>query len=948
MSELKLKLTNYRGHTDFVDIADTPFRLNRNSFEPSQDRLKVLGGVTSTSISLKKSSRNNKLFFGKGNYYNENKFNNSDDYQAEFIKDGYQIAKGTFTFDGGGITSREYQGTFYGEDIDWIDKLSKIKLNEVGYVEGRPTWLVPFDGALTFNQVNDLSNNDTDFVCPTIVYNNTPRADYLDLTDTEVWGQFDLSDPFNPVRLTPAYSINDFECETGFFGTRLGLTFEAFPPAINYKNLISKVFNQIGVAIECPLFNEDWFNAIYLPYVGERYKYNWKNLAEASSNHNYRLQNGLMDADETNSIDTLSPPTLPILSNDPQAIYNWFNTPIDIIYRKTSLLKADDFNSPRYKNLINASNPFGIEGQYIAPVSGNYSIKVSSSFESSYNNFNKYFYGTGSNILGFDGRVLLENSSSNDINSSSNIPFDNKHYGCDDNVLVILRKNEKSESVFKNTENSLMEWLSGENKDFIINPSDVIGYISPKRYQLYLSGAITDYKEAFGSPLTNWDSDMTIEISNHQKASTPLSITSSSSTTISIDVDLKKNERVEIFWINLGNMFGTALFPSQYPSIGGVSPVPNLNSVAASGDQQDQGEEYHEIKYTCGEYDLDLVQNLPDINCKDFIASFLNQFNLFPTYKDGVLSLTPQKQYLSNQPKDITERVIADSWSSTPLPTARKWTIGYDTDAKDRLLATKEYSCGEEMTVVSDYANMTVLNESSNTTNEIKSLNLFSPTKFVEGEIVLHDVASPVGVNVPLSSPDPASGVIIQKGIEALGQFNLGNSTALQIPSIQSLESFNQVLLGDLTYDYSYTPRLFYHLGTVNQYANVSDSLQCLVGSPRGIEDYILKQQHWFRPTVSQFDYENELLTGISYPSLRYDQTVYDEGMYIRYFENLLELFNRSEYLSLEVSLRGSDWQDLDGSKMVVFKDALYRLSKVTDYDPQTNNPCKILLIKEI
>jgi len=946
MSKLELRITNNSGYSTVVDVVDYPFRLNKTVFTTSQDKLKTLGGVTSTNIKLSKSKRNNRLFVGKGEFSDYSKFNNQVEYKGVITENGDEIARGTFSFDEGSISWEYYEGTFYDENIDWVGKLANTQLNRLDYIDGKPTWLVPFNGAITFNVINDLSNEDTDFICPTLVYNNTPIADYLDLTDEEIWGVFDLSDPQNPKRITPAFSINDFVCESGYFGTRLGHTFDSFPPAVNYKNLITRIFNSIGVSFDCTLFNEEWFNAIYLPFVGSQYKYNWKNLAEVSTNHPVTIQNGLSLSDELLVLENYSIPSLPLLSNDPDALDNWFAPNYTIKYRKTHLLDKEDFSSPLYKDLINAVNPFGIERQYIVPTSGIYKFKISSTFESRRNNFEEEYYGSAS-TLGFDGQVLFENVAVEDPLSGRLVTFDDKHYSCDDNVLVILRRNEKDVEVYEDTEQKLMEWMAGQNKDFITNPNDVIAYVSPKRTELLNGGTITDSNEAYGSPITNWINEVTINSSSHSAISNSAGITSTSFVDMEIEVDLKINERVELYWINLGNMTGTAIFPPTFPSIGGQKALADVDcDIKLSELPYDN--QYHIIGFTCGESDLDLAQNLPNITCKDFISDFITQYNLFSSFKDGIVTFSQQKQQQSNDSYDITSRVVDDNWISKPLPTPRTWEVGYTVDKKDRLLTSDLTTCSSVSSGTNNYGNVEFDNPNANSDRKLSDFTRFSSTKFTSGNITLHDVSSGAGINLPVTTPDPASGIIINKGIEAGTQIPLGTFTDLLLPSIQSLESFNQIRLGDLTYDYNYKARLIYHLGTVNQFTPLDNEYQSLVGSPRADANFILRPNHWFRPTVSQFDHENDILTGISYPSMRYDSTIYDDGLYIRYFENLIQLYNESELASVTMAMRSIDWNRMDGTSLIRFNSQSYRLSQIINYDAKDNTPCVVVMIKEI
>lgn len=958
MSKLEIKITNNIGYTTVVDVLDFPFRLNKTSFTTSKDKLKSLGGVTSTNIKLAKSKRNNRLFFGKGEFDDHSKFNNLTEYSGVIYENGAEIARGTFSFDEGSISFGAYEGTFYGEDIDWVSRLENTKLNKLDYVDGKPTWLVPFDGAITFNAVNDLSNTDTDFICPTLVYNNTPIADYLDLTDDEVWGTFDMSDPQNPKRLTPAFNINDFVCETGKFGDRLGLTFDSFPPAVNYKNLIVRIFNSIGVGVDCPLFNEDWFNAIYLPYVGEGYKYNWKNLATAASATLFTTQVNKLEFDEIHEAYDV-----PVVNIDPLTYVgepdyvNWIDN-TKVTYKQQSLIKNDDPSiSSVFKDNITAFNKFGIDGQYIAPVDGRYTIKAKSGYRNIIgNNFVEEFDSiAGSPIRKiWDGQDLFDSYATQGVGSQKAKAYNDRFYGWDDSVLVILRRNESNDLPYTDTFNDLYKWMGGVNEDFINNPSDVIAYISPKRWELYDAGFILDSKRAFGSPLTNSEETVTINSAYHSSFAPNQS---ASFADIEIEIDLKKNERVDIFWTSLADIEGNVnIFASGYPFFAAW----DFESTQFIGDNWSgvpTDEQFFKVDYNCGEYDLDLAKNLPNINCKQFVSNFITQYNLFSGFSDGILTLTPQKQQYSKKPYDITSRVVANSWVSKPLPTPKTWKVGYTIDEKDRLLTSDTTECSATTAGTNNYGNVEFENPNTTSNDELVDYNGFSSTKFFGGSFVLVN-RNVTGTMFPITTPDPASDVQIIKGIKFYDTNATGeNDIKLPffVPSIQSKESFNQTRLGDLTYDYNYNPRLIYHLGTINNFlpppANIGLSIldyQVFVDSPRAEHDFVIKQKHWFKPTVSQFDYENDILTGVSYPSMRYDRTTYDDGLYIKYYDNLIQLYNESEFTSLDASLRSVDWNEMDGSALIRYRDQTYRLSKITGYNPKDNTPCTVLMVKDI
>ena len=89
-----------------VDVDDFPYRLNRVAFSSSSDKLKALGGTTSTSIKLSKSKLNNKVFVGQTDFKNIGKFNKARDFEAVILESGAEVARGSFKLEG--ITDKNY------------------------------------------------------------------------------------------------------------------------------------------------------------------------------------------------------------------------------------------------------------------------------------------------------------------------------------------------------------------------------------------------------------------------------------------------------------------------------------------------------------------------------------------------------------------------------------------------------------------------------------------------------------------------------------------------------------------------------------------------------------------------------------------------------------------------------------------------------------------------
>jgi hypothetical protein len=928
-----------------VDVLDFPYRLNRVAFSTSSDKLKTLGGTTSTQIKLAKSKKNNKVFVGKTDFKSVGKFNNAKDCEAKIVENGAQSAIGILRIEG--VTHKEYLGTFYDNDAEWVDRLAQFSLNEIGYRNGVPTWLVPFDGTITINEVNDLSNRETDFICPLIQYNNTPILDYLGLTNSQIF-ESGLRFP------------KDFALKNGFFGNRLGLNYNDVLPAVYYRNLIERIFAEVGLSVECPLFYEPWFNALYLPYVGNKeYQFNWKNIASVYSENPFVEQIGESEIDEikykssddVNGL-TLFKDNLPLLNGSTPEFLGMSEV---FRFKKAQVIKHDDPLDTLVEK-ISLVNNFNTFGYYEVQADGNYTIEVNSEYENRSQGLYQVFFAPSIVYFGFN---IFEAFGAWDANSGLGFGTNRyqNHFGADDNVLVVLRVLEGQDFDYSQTEQDLFEWMNGQNTRFTDEKNDVIAYFSPKRYKVNQGFGGVAANQISGSPISNFEKQ--VELVPGTSSHSILFVTgpddellSRSSAHIKINCDLKKGERVEIFWIAIGNIEFS--FETTPPTM--VSPSVACDEVGVI--QRFGTEAYtpeflaeYSITYNCGTYDLDLAANLPKVTAKNFISSFIRQFNLHFFREGNTVQFTPVAQYYSPETYDITKRVDWDKgWESKPIATPKTWIVGYDVDAKDKLLSESFDICtGQNKKGASSYGNLTIENQNAYADGVADDTVLFSSTKFINqsGKLV-HRTAD--AIFLPTET-DPISGFVLQTGL-LMPVLVVGKTLpGLLIPSIQSADSAKFETFGELGRSFDYTPRLLYHLGTANQFYGINEEYQILIGYPRAIVDgaasvdFIRKQKHWIRATVSQFDLENSVQTGIEYPTLRYDTA---NGLYSRYFENLIELFNLSEQMSIQVAVRASDWANLKGYKKIRFQDQLYRLMEVKDYDPVSKNTCIVTLLKEV
>ena len=943
-----------------VDVYDLPYRLNRTAFSSSSDRLKSLGGTSSTKIKLSNSKRNKVVFLGKTDFKSFAKFNAYRDFEAIIKENGSEVSRGVFKLEA--VLNDGFEGAFFDKDIDWVERLDKVRLNRLGYVNDKPTWLAAFNGAQTFDLVNDLDNRQTDFVAPTIIYNNTPILDYLDFTDSDIWGEFDAFD----VRTKDGKRFpDDFKTVVGFPSVlRMGLKFDHFPPALYFRNVLERIFAEIGMSIDCTLFYEDWFNSLIMAYTGTGFLYNWKNIGSVYSTTPNVIQIGESDFDSTVTTKKAVPSTglsinklmLPETDSAPTRV--WIAQE-QFTFKFANIIKHDDIHDLVDKATL--TNSFERSGAYLIPSDGKYRITASSQIHNILDNFSYYepfsFYWYGGFLFNAFGGWDLESQ----VTTKPSVA--DRWFGWDDSVLIITRTDGNG-NMSEQTKTMLFEWMNGFSKDFTTQKSDVIAYLSPKRWVLRDSGELINDVDVLGSPYSDFYSEVKVgDVSGfsnfvgHEVLSASEPLVSISHGKISVEVDLNKGDNVKIMWVSLCNIYGLVVRDAGVDDFFDHAANPNdvsheFGNSAFDGTFSNADRAEYSIDYLCGEYDLDLAANLPSITAKQFVASFIKQFNLHFTANGSQISFYPAKQFYSKEVYDITSRVdVSKGWKSEPVDTPKNWVVGYDNDKNDRLLTDSKKSCSGVVDDFADYGNVSFDNENTYSENAVSDLNMFSATRFLRSAISINPFGFDL-TTIPYEFPETCSPldptICFKKGLE-LGVIYANYEFEYEFPSIQSEASYKNKLFGNWSLDFNYSPRLLYHLGTANQYnQNISlpkNNWGSIIDMPRAEIDYCNLTKHWFRPTVSQFDGENSLMTGINYPTLRYDTA---DGLFNRLFENIVELFNLSERLTLNIALRAKDWNNLQGNKRVRFLDQVYRLMSIKDYDPVTRKLAIIELLKEV
>lgn len=888
MRVLELKLNNQR--VEYSNPNDLGLRLDR--IAQSRENLAVKGSDFSTTITLPKTKNNNRLFSNRDLLGQLNKFNAIQDFIAEILVDGERLIYGTFRLTK--VTRAGYEGELKSDAGNWIELIDQLQLNELGVVDGVPTWFFPFTGAQTIDSANNALVGQSLYRFPTIVYNNTPLIDYFGVPAVDIFGLYDMS---CEQLSSPKDFPNDFPLRNGYFGWRDGLTFEDFPPAINYGDLIKKCFEQIGWNCKGQIFDEEWFKALIMPHTGEDFKYNWKTLgelfAELQSFNEAAVSYPFMLEWQNYFRQELGGPPFPNeaeFANPNIGRYDDVTTRIDPVANFDKYLVTDD------------STGTLTSGGYVAGATGRYRIRVSS----------KMFKELVPD--GATGEAALDAFGGG-----------NPDYGWDDNVLVITRRDQSGDYVFDDDyRNKLALWMGQSDTAFIDAPNDVIAYFSAKRY-----GTLGVDIEALGSPLSNWVEQVQVNAFSHSILSNTILLKSSESVAdIEIEIDLEKNERVNFYWFAYVNQFdnnGTAVDNGNYEISNSIS-------------------QEIEVQYLCGYDDIDVASNLPATGVKEFIGSFINQFNLRFNVVDAskTVEFIMPNTYFSNPNNayDITSRVDDDSIAINPPNAPKTLIIGYNNDNGDRLLTSDASACDfTNTTELSDYANLVIRpNDNIYGDGELEIKSIFSATRFVPGTFDLMDIGSG-GTTIGSASnayPD-CNGYPIT--IQAYWRYNGGTTLNYDLPSIQSRSSFDQEIVGELEYSYAYTPRIMYFLGTANQVFGTNADYKIKIGS--AAPGYATQDIPKFsiEPTVCAFDTENNN----PYPSLRYDTYLYDQ-----FFDNLVEYYNQSYILDADVAMRASDWRSLQANILVRHQGILYRLLQINDFDPLEDNLASIVLMKVV
>ena len=850
-----------------IDTSDdgVGFRLNR--IVESATNFGQKGGTFSTTIKLP-YTRNNANILPKAIPNGRNRFNSDIKMLCELKKDGLSVFKGIFRLLS--VSLQGFEGEISGEDGMWIGELGNKKLTELGYVNGKPTWLVPFDGMKDTWTICEQDISQTDIQFPTIRYNNTLVSDLDELPN------INFDDLIENVNNAPAYP-------TRFYGTRFGLTYDDFPPAPYYKTVLQRCFDEIGYKIEGDVIDEPWFEKLIMPYVGEGYQWNFKTLAQLyadlEQNSGFATDSLQGDFDEIAAHASTSP-FLPFASIVTTLGLNALTKDdVDVRIDRIANFKRFNVESPR--------------PEYTCPVNGRYKIRLKSSYRK---------------------QINCTNEQNNHLNSLTETGYND--------VCVIMRANEFGEYPLNpNVFFELSEFMDGGTA-FLNNPSDVIAFFSPRNATAYFPSSA----RAIGSPLTNNQEPVILNSFSYNVtfgSGSPHGNENVSTNYVDmeIELDMLKNERIRAFW-----------FTFSYVN----TVLPNGNSQIQADANIVDSELY--VDYLCGEQDIDVATNLPDISVKDFVGGFLNTFNLSFNTVENSNTIKFISNGIAANPIDLTQYIDANTVVLKPVGFLRSsMTVGYDNDATDRLLTTVELPCeGGETFIGNNYAN--VVYETDNIyveEGDKKTTNGFSATKFELNELDLLNINAPI-----LPTLNTQTGGTPSRTLVVSMDFGTTDYIAYDIPVIQSLESFNQTKGEQLNYSWDYTPRIVYYLGSKRQVYGGSYGKIKVNGFEQLVYNTSNYQNGFIPASVCAFDLEN----GSLLPTLRFDG---DSGLFKRYIgEQGFEQFEDTHVLECNAYINTPLFKSLNSNRFVSYSGAVWRILEIMDFDLTGRTPAKIKMIK--
>ena len=864
MNTLQIYINNKL--VDRPQDSDIGLRLQR--FVYNDYNITQRGGDYSLSVVLPATKTNAQIFGPKDQFYQYRKFGETKDFAARIVESGQTLLEGTFRLTG--VTRDGYKGDFAAMNVDWLRKLEGLRLTRLGYVNDQPTWTVPFTGMNDANSYNE--NYDKDIVFPDISYNNVPVTDYLFYSYADVFGPDALDLP------------NDMPARNAFWSWRFGSTFEDFPPAVKLESIMRRIGSEIGYDIKGDIFRQNDFGKLILPYVGDGYVWNWATLATLRLNLQ-KVTQGYGGGIYPISVG-LAPDSY--FSDNYLGVYQ-LQVKRDNVLVDTAGSRIDPVAN--FKKFQVTDKSLG----YVVPTDGVYNISVATRQE-----------------------MVITHSTF--INTQwLNIGQGQTGRSWENQVLVIVRENQNGEYVLNpEWQKDLCNYLAGINDKFINEPSDVIAYVIPKQYNNI--GTLPDRRYALGSPLQEWQVEpvITTNLQNSTGGGTFNNKAIFSTSTMSIEVPLLKNERVHCYWFS----------PMS------ISDSGNPQTTKAEIETNDIPTPTFSIDLACGDVDIDIARNLPDITAKDFMTNIIRQFNLGFDVDDMTKSINfyfvKQDRVSNTNVIDITDNIDASTIEFRPIDQPQELTVGYTNDEKDRLLTGSNEACDGTERVNLDYANFRVTNDSVYAQGIQDVRTQFSATRFVSGVFETVDVVTDVPFFI--SNYNDPDGNPFWQGLN-YGFPSTATNFSWDVPSIQSLESFNQKRVGDLEYDWSYAPRLLYFIGVPkpNQYF--------LVGAPF---DTIAQTNFWKKPTACTFAGENASLFGSgTYPSLRFDERLYRE-----LFNNQVEIWKNGYVLSAKIHLNSRLWQSLQGSQRIVVNGDVFRLMTLEDYDVSGDNLATITLLK--
>lgn len=1006
-------------NNEILDIdSDSTDIFKMNKYIVRTDNNFSVGGEYSSTFTIPSTNRNlNILQLSKN--HQAIKFKKGLNFEMTLESANMQLFSGKLIVKS--LTNSRIEVEILSESSGWISKLNKLKLRDLDWKGSTKSGII-YRGAESFNAINSLDNTQTDFVLPTVLRVKQPSLDYL-YSYKDLNGYTDeLGDYISPkISLPDDYPVDKDPVPNSIISKNYpvlsdttGFTHKDFPPAVYYSNLLDKIFSTVGTSFENTLKGYDWFNKLIMTFSGDEYEYNYATINELKL-RGYNIA----------STERLLESPSPTVSDQPY------------LYRYSPyMLLAIDFTSTLYYIYTNDIPSYGLSSQlhkYIAynindatPNNRGTSVmipmtvsKYTDIIRDSTANFdsnrklslpdlttgvpNQKLADADLDIRGSDSpywrvpadgkykfKVKLRCSeydpnNPNDPNNTFGLPM-NRAF----DPSIEYRFYSQAFVIYKLRDSGTLS-----HPNIYLGEYDTSGdlYTILKDLASYPNGN-ADYQNntdflLVARPLMN--TEFGIPVSDYKVFYCPINqsqptVNSFSASHIYTSLNFyKQNNFVDLeFEVEL--LRDEKIYFGRYVRLGAIG---NYQAIACNTSLEIE----LEITPLCGDIDLDLARNLPDISANELISDFVKRFNMNYIFENNTIKFVNLKTDTVGNAINLDKYIDWDSRKYSSLDVASNINLGYVNDIDDYNLFGSRVDCSNENTnyfgvkqILNDdfeYSLSSIGSQFSATifnrylvrgsdTSVIKSDHYYTSLLALEPTLYRRDMKLPatqistvfsLGVNfyspenyifhavmttrdlsIPITT-DPIT--TDNRYFNRIINFGSLSTQIIDFPVLFNYSTAKATKQSELEYSWSQKMRLLQFHGL----ASTDFSNEIVLENPNSFQRLSYQPEsnpsiygagYYITPTLTSFDLENGATQ-----SLRYDV---EGGLYDLLFgDNYIQSNNSSNYkevLEVEAALPFIIYKQLNAASTIEINNILYKLLEIRDYDLTNTSLCKLKLLK--